>query len=203
LTTKLQTEEAETPLIGKWGPMKPQSLDEEARATPQKRKRKRTPKRPLSDKQREHLLSEKHIAHLREMNRKRAEADKRVTPHPSHSDRLSSSRHVLSDRLPSGYARHRTFAPPPQMRSPTPYRSHCATRAASGSATPTMRWRGSLLSGLCSTWRRRGFVQMKGPPRVAPRASGCRLGGDVMSSPGGSPSLHAHPSADAGLAGGR
>src|SRR4051794_1989748 len=74
-------EESETPLIGRWGPMKPQSLDEEARATPQKRKRKRTPKRPLSDKQREHLLSEKHIEHLREMNRKRAEAGKRVTPH--------------------------------------------------------------------------------------------------------------------------
>jgi hypothetical protein len=30
---------------------------------------------------------------------------------------------------------------------------------------------------------------MKGPPRVAPTASGCRLGGDVMSSPGGIP-LH-------------
>jgi hypothetical protein len=30
-----------------------------------------------------------------------------------------------------------------------------------------------------------GFVLMKGPPRVAPRASGCRLGGDVMSSPRG------------------
>jgi hypothetical protein len=81
LTTKLPTEEAETPLIVKWGPMKPQSLDEEARATPQKRKRKRKRKRPLSDEQREHLLSEKHIAHLREMNRKRAEAGKRVTPH--------------------------------------------------------------------------------------------------------------------------
>ena len=48
-----------------------------------------------------------------------------------------------------------------------------------------------------------GFVLIKGPPRVAPRASGCRLDGDVMSFPGGSPSLHAHPSADAGLAGGR
>jgi hypothetical protein len=34
-----------------------------------------------------------------------------------------------------------------------------------------------------------GFVLMKGPPRVAPRASGCRLGGDVMSSPRGVP-LH-------------
>ena len=41
--------------------------------------------------------------------------------------------------------------------------------------------------GLVQHLEASGFVLMKGPPRVAPRASGCRLGGDVMSSPGGSP----------------